>query len=88
MRVPTCEELDLISGWSDDVWGLVEFISAFWWRPEETILLKEDDFKLYLELNTMGWKGNEELVQAIMDNNILKCYNLSDYTYKFEFNKH
>lgn len=69
MRTPTCEELELLSKWPHNkVHSLIDFLEGLWWMADKTITFTEDAERFYLELNTLGWKGNEEIVQALMDN--------------------
>ena len=93
MKTPTTEELEIISRWPrKDVHGLVAFLEGLWWMPEHTITFSEDSEYYYLELDTMGWKGNEEIIHALMDNVILWYHHWTSSKpvgkYSFEFEKH
>lgn len=91
MKIPTCEELELLSKWPrNNVFGLVEFLNGLWWLPQRNILFVEAEDKFILELKTMSWHGNEEIIHALMDNVIFWNHHWRESRpgkYIFEFKK-
>lgn len=76
---PEQHELDLISGWDyKDVFNMLDYIGDRWnygdwgfkreWKYND--LFKR--YELHLELHTGGWSGNEDLINAIMENEWFK----------------
>ena len=63
---PDEAELDKIRKWfMDDAMGLIQFINELWKYADNGY------FKFttgHLELHTAGWSGNEDIVEALMDN--------------------
>ena len=92
MKYPTNEELDILSKWKrNDIHGLIDFLQGLWWMPYDSIIYTEDSKKYYLTLNTHSWKGNEDIIHALMDNIIFwhRHWVKSEKPglYYFEFNK-
>jgi hypothetical protein len=84
---PTEEALDKIKTWPyDDVESLFDFIHDIWyyansgyWREE---FVMQDDFNVHLEfdrprkryyISTIGWSGNESIIRALQENEIIWC---------------
>lgn len=69
MKKITPEELELISKWNyRDFLGLIEFIKAFWWMPDQAIKIENNRDHYIVTLSTLSWKGNQEIIHAMMDN--------------------
>ena len=70
---PTEAELDLISKWDNDYHALMEYVKDRW---------KYDVFKRTgnrYRLATMGWSGNEDIIQALQENAMfwIQCWRMS-----------
>lgn len=94
MRFPTDEELDILKKWhKKDPVDLILFLNGLWFLPGGTIKLEEKPKHYLLHLNTMCWKGNEMLINALMDNVIfwnrhwLKSELGGHYTFIFDKSK-
>jgi len=68
---PTEEELEKIRNWSivyrEDIHEIFEYISTIWWSTRD-LFIKQD--KTYI-LHTGGWSGNEEIINAMIQNTFL-----------------
>lgn len=87
----TDQEAEILKKWRrNDPHSLVDFLSGLWFVPEKTIRIDETEDKYYLQLNTMSWKGNEDIIHALMDNVIFwhkhwrKTERGGHYTFEFE----
>lgn len=66
---PTDEELEKITKWDwRDKKGLFDFIESIWWSPEWGFVRLRND---QIQLHTGGWSGNEEIIQALGDNDMM-----------------
>jgi len=66
---PTEEELNKIREWdivNGNVNELIEFIENIWWSPDFGFKRKGEN----LELHTAGWSGNEDIIEALQDNDM------------------
>lgn len=93
---PEQHELDAIKNWDiKDAFGLIEFIKERW-AYNDAIRMewgKDKLFKkpvLFLEMHTIGWSGNEDIINALLSN---QMFSLMWYTkwergghYYFEVN--
>lgn len=62
---PTEETLEKIKCWPhEDGRGLLEFVKSCWWHRDHYVR-EEDGF---WRLDTVGWSGNEEIVNAMQEN--------------------
>jgi hypothetical protein len=77
---PTAEALEIIELWSsyDDPTGWFEFIKQLWnmveWGWEVTRQPHPDHPEVAVDryyISTGGWSGNEDIIHAMMKNNIL-----------------
>ena len=72
---PTEKELAVLSGWDwHDIAGLLDEIRRLWWMPDwgfvepyrsKGILGKS---AVKFQLHTGGWSGNEDIIDALMEN--------------------
>ena len=63
---PTEEEIQEIENWNFDFSignnkRFINYLKSIWWTPEWGFVYKLKKRKLYLELHTGGWSGNEEI---------------------------
>jgi len=86
---PTEESLNKIKTWPyDDVEGLFDFIHDMWAYAESGYwsekIVTQDDFNIHLEydeprkryyLSTAGWSGNESIIRALQENQMIWCLN-------------
>jgi len=94
---PEQRDLDLIRAWDcEDVFNLINYLYNCWhfqawgfkqeWKYDNIL----NSYKLHLGLHTGGWSGNEELMGALLDNNILRSLWYAEWRrgghYKFEIN--
>lgn len=65
---PEEHELEAIKNWEPtDPIGLIDYIRDIWaYRPDAFIETWKKNI-LYLELHTVGWSGNEEIILALHD---------------------
>ncbi len=75
---PTEEELAKIRAWPwQDSAGLMSFIKSIWyladwgWREEPG----EKKGKIHYAISTAGWSGNEDLIAAMMENQMFWTFN-------------
>ncbi len=64
---PTEEELKMIET-EKDFEKLIDLVSSLWWHSEMGVKWKEGRFKWSLELHTLGWSGNEDMIEALQKN--------------------
>jgi len=65
---PTEQELQTIREWAcDDLDGLMEYLLNVWHWPEWGIVRRDDGC---WELHTGGWSGNEDIIRAMLDNQV------------------
>lgn len=66
---PTDDELKAIEDWRNfkDLDGWMELIESCWHWPDWGFIKKKKRY----ELHTGGWSGNEEIIGAMMRNNIM-----------------
>jgi hypothetical protein len=78
---PTQEFLDAVSKWDYtkgfNAW--FEFIHYGWWMEEwgfhsETVVNEDGEQVIRYDLSTGGWSGNEDLIEAMMQNFICWSY--------------
>jgi len=79
---PSDEELDKIRKWQPDdmSWeGLFSFIKTIWWQPSWGWTRRKRDGRAYYHISTGGWSGNEEIISAMCDNNLMWicCWRIS-----------
>jgi hypothetical protein len=66
---PSEEELQKIEVWDHkDPLGLVEFIKDIWHWEDYAVSRETKDGVTYLQLDTGGWSGNEDIVSALEKN--------------------
>ena len=94
---PEDKELDMIKTWDIHyVFDLVDFIESIWWMDDWGMNKKWGVDKyghgrhvLYLELHTGGWSGNEEIIEALLSNMMVKVMGYIQWRigghYWFEF---
>ena len=66
-KYPTDEELKRIAEWDiskNGIDGLLELIESIWWCPEYGYGFAEGK----LQLHTLGWSGNEDIIAALQAN--------------------
>lgn len=64
---PTESALQAVRDWNPtDGRGLLAFLRSIWWHPA-AITEGEDGT---WSVSTVGWSGNEDLINALMDNHI------------------
>jgi len=91
---PEKQELDLIKHWSyRDVFKLLDYLYDLWnyndWGFKEewkyNHLFKRDELKV--NLSTGGWSGNEDLIEALLENEYVKLlwYNKWERGGHYEF---
>ncbi len=74
---PTDDALEVIEKWHwDDVPGWFKFIEEIWSYPDRVKYFeREHDWKKetnrYVGLSTGGWSGNESIIHAMKQNNLL-----------------
>ena len=75
---PTQSACDIIALWDfTDSTGWFEFIKGIWWMPDwgwrESDVKDECFDKMVRQYNisTGGWSGNEDIIRAMMKNNML-----------------
>lgn len=64
---PTDEFLNYIKNWkseTSDVFELVSLIEEAWWMKDMGFKLEKNK----LTLHTLGWSGNESIIDAILSN--------------------
>lgn len=65
---PSDEVLDTIETWpADDIDGWFDYIKHNWWMGNDLI----NDRGMEIEMSTGGWSGNEEIIQAMFENDVL-----------------
>lgn len=63
---PEDHELEKIKTWEpSDLDGLMEYVESLWWHPDYGF--RKTETGLYV-LSTGGWSGNEDLIQAMNEN--------------------
>jgi hypothetical protein len=78
---PTETALNIITQWPfADPGGALDLVKGLWnypeyatntLRPEEQEILHSDPQRKYLRLATGGWSGNESLIRALRDNQLV-----------------
>jgi len=91
----TNKELRLIEKWDvKEVFTLLDYIEGLWWNKEWGFIKKwgRDDLHnkpvVKLELHTGGWSGNEDIINALLKNQMFTMLWYSQWNrgghYKFE----
>ena len=67
-KYPTEEELKSIKEWDvvTNPFGLIDFIKGLWRYPDYFIVKGKQ--VINLELHTVGWSGNEDIIRALQEN--------------------
>ena len=70
---PTEEWLEYIKNFTNgDIHEFISLLTDSWWMNSYGVVLKRKyKGKQKLELHTLGWSGNEELINAIISNDYL-----------------
>jgi hypothetical protein len=64
---PTDEELKEIET-EKNIERLIDLVCTLWWHGEDYAIWKEGRFRWSLELHTVGWSGNEDIIIALQKN--------------------
>ena len=77
---PGRTELDRIRNWPDDDFaGLMAFAKSIWWMSDWGWDEESVEGRTAFNISTGGWSGNEEIIDAMMDNKMfwLFCWEQS-----------
>lgn len=75
---PEDAELDEIRTWSHgDPMGLFSYLQCLWWDKDKGIKIRKAKSGLgnpiwRIELHTYGWSGNESLIEALEQNQMMQ----------------
>ena len=79
---PDDEELERIRTWDyRDLLALFRYIEERWWAPEYfRIRTRKYKGHIRAEVHTVGWSGNESLIDALMENTMawMLCWESSE----------
>jgi hypothetical protein len=67
---PEDHELERIAQWetSEDLQGLMDYVKSLYREDYGRIREYMENGKSYIELITMGWSGNEDIIKALSEN--------------------
>lgn len=74
MNYPSEAELNYIKNFNileQDPTELVDFLESIWSYAEQGYFSRWGKKKIYLQLHTAGWSGNEDIIQALKNTNHL-----------------
>jgi len=64
---PTETELRYLER-EDNVENLFHYLQKVWWDAEDSMKLNENNKSWRLELHTVGWSGNEDIINSLAKN--------------------